>query len=242
MMSKAVCLLSLLLSTATSLAASPIKFPDGELPQETVMPVFDRKDVVLNRAVVTEKRFEVGLLGGWTPTDPFFSPLSYGASAGYHFDETHGVNVMFANRLGGTTEYTDQLNNVRNTPPLRLQNAPAPTYIALANYQASLFYGKMSFSKSVVGNLSLFATAGAGVLGLGDGTLPVASLGLGQKYYLTDSFGLRLDVRMLAYEGPDVVSRSLTDTKRTPTNSFFDKKLLFDSMLTLSAIFMFPGS
>lgn len=223
-------------------SATPLRFNESELPQETVLPVFERPDVVMNRAVVTAKRFEIGLLGGWTPTDPFFAPFSYGVSAGYHFTETHGLNVVFANRLSGTTEYSSQLNNVRNVAPLRLQNGPSTQYVTLLNYQASLLYGKMSFSKSIVGHLTTLVTAGAGVTAIGNQTLPIGAVGLGQKYYLTSSFGLRLDARLLVYEGPDLVSVSLSNTRQTQPNSAFAKRMFFDTMINLSAIFMFPGS
>ena len=235
-------ILPLILFSTAAYAAAPLKFPEAELPRETVLPVFDKPDVVLNRSVVTAKRFEIGVFGGWTPTDPFFNPFSYGANVGYHFTENHGLNILGSQRLGGNTQYTDQLNNLKGTTPLRLENAPNPQYLLLANYQLTAYYGKMSFSKETVGHLSLFGTIGGGVFGVGGEALPVLALGVGQKYYITADLGLRLDVRLLTYNGPYDVSKDLRGTTKTVANSQFDKKILFDTMLTLGAIYMIPGS
>lgn len=223
-------------------AAAPLKFPEQDLPQETVMPIFERPDVVMNRAVPTARRFEVGLAGTWTPTDPFFSPFGWGLQAGYHFNELHGLNFIYSHRLPGTTEYTDQLNNVKNVPPLRLQNAPSTQYVALLNYQATLMYGKLSLTKNWVSHLSTFVTAGLGATAIGTETLPIAAIGLGQKYYFSSSMGFRLDARLMGYEGPDVLSSSLTNDRSQVPNTRFGRAFMWDTMVTLSFIFLFPGS
>ena len=222
-------------------ASTNIRFPETDLPQETVRPVFDRPDVVMNQYIKTARRLELGLLGGWTPTDPFFSPYSIGISAGYHINETHGINLQWNQRLSGTTEYVDQLNNVQYQRPLKLQNAPSTKSVGILSYQANLFYGKISLTKNTVSHLSTFVTAGPAMIQLGDGTLLGVAAGIGQKYYLSQSLGLRFDARVLFYEGPDVVSRSLADTAGTPPNSTFAKRMFFDSVINVSFIYMFPA-
>jgi len=195
----------------------------------------------MNPYIKTARRVEAGLMGGWTPTDPFFSPYSFGLTASYHINETHGINLQYQMRTGGTTEYSDQLNNVKNTQPLNLQNAPSTKSMTFLNYQLNFFYGKMSLSKNTVSHLSTFATAGPALVQIGDATQIGFGLGLGQKFYFSKYLGLRFDARVVGYQGPNILSTSLANLKGTPANSAFQQRMFFDSVLNVSFIFMFPA-
>jgi outer membrane beta-barrel protein len=224
--------------------AEEIKFPEEELARESVLPIFDRPDSVQNRSVTTAHRFEFGLTGGWTMTDAFFNQISLGGIIAYHFNEVHGVNLMGSERMSGVSNNTDQLNTTKNVAPLNLQYAPAPKYLALVNYQYTAYYGKLSLSKLSVGNLSLFGMVGAGTIGIGDGTFPTLSMGIGQKYYFNRSFALRFDLLVLAYQGPDILASgvNLTNVNTVQPSSAFPKKTIFDTMLTVGGVYLLPGS
>lgn len=229
---------------STSLRAEEIKFPDEELARESVLPIFDRPDSVQNRVVKTAGRFELGAFGGWTMTDPFFNQLSLGGMASYHFSEVHGINFAFSSRLEGASSYSEQLNSVKGKAPLHLEYAPQTKFVGLANYQFTGFYGKISVSKQTVANISTFGLLGGGVVGIGETTNAALDFGLGQKYYLGRDFALRLDLLVLLYQGPDLLSPSvnLSGANASVSASSFPKKTYIDTMFTLGGVYLIPGS
>ena len=57
-------LFSFIVFAAFTARAETIEFPEEELSTESVLPVFDKKVVVRQRAVKTAGRFEIGVGGG----------------------------------------------------------------------------------------------------------------------------------------------------------------------------------
>lgn len=229
---------------ATRSQAETIEFPSEELATESVLPVFDQPTSVRNRTVSLAKRIEVGLLGGYALTEPFYNPLQFGGTLSYHFNEDHGINFYGATFLQGLSNEAAQLNPIPNTsPPIyaNLQYGPSPKYLAIASWQYSAFYGKLSFTKDYVMNLHLYGLAGVGMYGLGDASKPVLSVGLGQKFHITPSLSLRFDLRLLAYSGPDPTSINLQfKTTQQPSSAFSDK-LFFEGLLNFGVSYMLPS-
>jgi outer membrane beta-barrel protein len=224
--------------------AEVIQFPEDELAAESVLPIFDQPDAVKSRMVQTKNRVELGVSGGYSLTEAFFNPVSMGLNATYHFNEEHGFNFYYDYFFGGQSDYGKQLNPIPNTTPAinaNLQYAPSPKFLALANYQYTGYYGKLSLSKETVMNLGLYGLGGLGVIAIGDATKPVASIGLGQKFYFDSRFALRFDLRFLAYRGPDALSRALDKKTTEQTASYFDEKTVFESLLTFGAVYLFPA-
>lgn len=222
-------------------AAQQIEFPEEELASESVLPVFDHPVSVKNRTVNTSRRIEIGAMGGYALTEPFFNPMSFGLTGTYHINEDHGVNLFGLFYMGGQSDYSKQLNPIPPTQTnANLQYAPGPKYLVLANYQYTAFYGKMSIAKDYIMNLHLYGLAGAGMIGIGDVNKPAINFGIGQKFYITPSFALRFDLRMLIYQGPDPLSRRLDNVTSAQPASSFDEKLNMSPLLGFGAIYMFP--
>lgn len=218
-----------------------IQISEEELAAESVLPVFDQPDSVKSRNVVTARRFELGFQGGYSLTEPFFNPLSLGATLSYHINEDHGLNVYYTTFIPGESDYSKQLNPIpRRAINANLQYAPAPKYIALGNYQLTAFYGKLSLSKEMVMNLGLYALAGGGMIGIGDVSKPVVNVGIGQKFYFDSQFALRFDLRVLAYRGPNAVSSPLDQKTTVQPASYFEEKMFVDTLLSFGAIYMLP--
>lgn len=242
--------LAMLLSPRSVFAAPKrqvIEFPDEELASESVLPVFDHPEAVKNRLVPTEKRLELGIFGAYSLTEAFFNPLAYGANVSYHLNETSGINLMAQMYMSGISNYGKQLNPIPGpngtpgTTNLNIQYAPAPKYLLLANYQHTAFYGKISLTKDYVMNLSLYGLAGLGVMGVGDTTAPVASVGLGQKFYFGSSFAFRFDLRGILYNGPDVLSGPDLNLRTSEASaSEFSNKLQFGTLLSAGVVFLLP--
>jgi outer membrane beta-barrel protein len=225
-------------------AREVIEFPDEELAAESVLPIFDTPDSVKNRRIVTAKKIELGAQGGLSLVEPLFNELNFGVSGTYHFDEAHGVNLFGALFMPGLNNNGESLRNVKNSDGnpvnFNLQYAPAPSYLLQANYQYTPFYGKISLTKDLVMNLSLYGFAGLGAIGIGDSMFPAFSTGLGQKFYFTQQFALRFDLRFLAYQGPNIITTKLQGANRALPVSEFDTKVGFSSILSFGAVYLFP--
>lgn len=234
-----------LLSIASnSNAAEVIQFPEEELATESVLPVFDKPVSVMNRNILTAKRVELGLVGGLSLLEPFYNPYSVGVTGGYHFTEEHGLDFLFIHFMQGLSANGQNLNPIPNkTPPtnVNLQYAPSPQYLGIANYQFTGFYGKISIAKDFVMHLNTYGLAGGGMIGVGDSVYPILSLGIGEKLYFSPDFALRLDLRFMAYQGPDVLSKPLDTATGPRPASEFSQKLNYVSLLSVGFVYLFPA-
>lgn len=221
-------------------ATETIQFPDNELATESVYPVFDHPEGVKQRLVPTARRIELGVVGSYALTEPFYNPLSFGIMGSYHLNETHAINLLGLSFLSGTSNYSDQINETSNIK-FNAQYAPAPKYLFLGSYQYTAYYGKISLSKDTVMNLGLYGLLGIGMIGIGDASNPVFSLGIGQKFYLNRSFAFRFDLRALAYQGPDITSRNRSAITEVESASLYEKTLQFGSHISAGIIYLFPG-
>lgn len=221
--------------------AVKIRFPEDELAKESVLPVFDKRPAVLDRRVKTDGRVEVGGFAGSNLNEPFNSGRQYGLFATYHFTELHGFNFVYSYVPRDLTSYVkESLDPDLGTG---LNKAPFMKSYFLGNYQYTPYYGKISLTKSYTMNLSLFVTAGLGMVMIGDKSLPTASLGLGQKFYMSSNFALRFDLKMLAYNGPNVLqykgTGALKDSPGQASASSFKQELYLPLVLTAGAVFLF---
>lgn len=222
--------------------AETIQFPTEELATESVLPVFDQPTSVKNRTVSLAKRIELGLLMGYALTEPFYNPFQFGGTISYHFNETHGINIYGSTYLQGLSNEASQLNPIPGSLGVyaNLQYAPAPKYLAIASWQYSAFYGKLSLTKDYVINLHLYGLAGAGMYGIGDVSKPVIAVGLGQKFHFTPSLSFRFDLRLLTYQGPDPTSIRLDQKTSVQPASAFSERLFFEGLLNFGVSYMLP--
>lgn len=221
--------------------AETIEFPEEELATESVLPVFDNAKGVLNRAVQTEGRFEIGGGAGLALNEPFYNPMNFYIEGSYHFTELHGLNIKAMFLMDGLSDYGEQLKTNPNlSPTFDASEAPQPKNILLASYQLTAFYGKISLTKKSVMNLSLFGLAGAGLIGLDSGTqLPALNIGFGQKFYFSENLALRLDFRLIGYSGPDPTSQTLDPSDNvTPDEGSFKDEIFFNTYITGGVVFL----
>ena len=190
---------ALILWTGTAWAADVVELPKEELAQESVLPVFDNPVSVKNRAVVTQSHIEVGGYYGMALTEPIANVSKLGVTGYYHTSEDHAFGLLYSKNFAGESSYANQLNSKFK---LDFSRAPAPEYALMADYNLKMFYGKMSLSKSLVLNLSLFGTAALGTVKYAHKSYPAAALGVGEKFYLSHQWALRVDLRLYGHQAP----------------------------------------
>jgi len=235
-------LLSLLIVSVPLKAAETIEFPEDELAAESVLPVFDHPVSVKNKSVLTGKRWEVGPSFGMAMLEPFYNPMNYGGTLSYHLNEETAINVLGLVYAQGISSNAQGLNPIpKKNINANLQNAPAPQYLLLGNYQYTPFYGKISITKDWVMNLSAYGFVGGGLFAVGDSLNPALNFGVGEKLYFSPNWSLRVDFRIVAYQGPNVLSADLSTTTTVQSASKFGQKLQFPSLLNASLVYLFPG-
>jgi outer membrane beta-barrel protein len=226
--------------------AETIEFPEEELATESVLPVFDNPVSVKSRNVQTTKRFELGPQIGSHVSEPFYNPLNFGGTGTYHIDEIHGVN-FFATVFGsGLQESGKSLKNIQGVSnKINLEYGPHTQWMSLISYQHNAFYGKISLTKEAVMNLSLYGLAGIGAVNIGGKVFPAATVGLGQNFYITKSLALRLDMRFLVYQGPNVAggpNNPLIDATADVPVDQFQKRMFISSLLSGGVTWLIPNS
>ncbi len=224
--------------------ADEIEFPEEELARESTLPVFDKQRAVLNRTVLTDKRFELGVGGGLEMNEPYYNDYMFTIQGTYNFSETGAINVQGLMWMDGLSDYGTQLKAGRATPPnpfpqFDAAKAPHPVFGLFANYEFIAYYGKISISKQGVMNLNTFALAGLGYINMDSVSTVGLNLGLGQNFFITKNFGLRADLRWIIFQGPDPTSYKgdLLPSKAVKPGDFEDR-IYYNGQLGLAAIFI----
>jgi len=231
---------SLLLSMASVLPlarSQTIEFPEDELAQESVLPVFDKTVVVRNRAITTAGRFEIGGGLGLSLIEALYSNFVYGFNGAYHFDEIRGIQFQVLMQPEGLSSNGEKLKNGAAGVPFDPSRAPSPETFAMVNYQMTVYYGKISLTKQKSMNFSLFCLAGIGLVQFSDATEPALNVGFGQKFYFNPNMAFRFDLGLTMFQGPDPTSINLPPGPEL-SSSAFDSTLYFRSFLTAGLVFL----
>lgn len=206
-----ILLLVCFLTFSFQLEAAKIQFPDSELAQESVLPKFEDPEPVKSRNVETAGKIEPSLFIGWTLNDAFVEPLSIGGLLTYHFNEIHAAQLFGIKFSEDKNEYPDQIlaetngaADIRNTVAI-----PKPAY--LLAYQWTPFYGKISFTKQSVVNLSIYGDLGLGQIQIDEDSEFAYSFGVGTKLYFGSRFNVRVDYRFLLYNARNQIDASYGD-------------------------------
>jgi len=232
-------------------AAVTVKFPEKELAQESVLPLFDNTEAVKGRLVPIAGRLELGADIGFAMNEPFFKTERFGGHLGYNFDEIHGVTLIGQFYSNGLNQNGEAIYRPDERIFVRMDNAPQNRYNFFLNYQVTPFYGKISITKSFVMNLSLYGYAGIGAVGIGKENTEnslAGNIGFGQKFYMTKNFGIRTDLGFVIYNAPNYVQAntpllddpaiSTDDNPSEISASEFEKITNFDLQLSLSVFLL----
>lgn len=241
-MSKTIWILMALLIGAHAFA-DDIEVPEEELARETTLPVFSNRRIVLNRNVLTAKRFEIGVGGGLELNEPYYNTLVYSGQATYNFNETSALNVRGLFWAPGLSDYGTQLKNGRCPAQggkfcdFDASKAPHPKWSLIANYEFIAYYGKISVTKQAVMNLNTFGLVGLGYMSLDPLSTVVFDFGVGQNFFFTKNIGLRWDLMWLIFQGPDATSQQL-GSFNNPSAGSFASRIYFNAQLGVSMVFI----
>ena len=237
---KLLTLLSVLLFSMFSFS-EVIKFPTEELARESVLPKFNHTISVMNKNVPLKDRFEFNFGAGYALNEAYYNPLSFGGGATYYLSEIHGINVSVNQWADGVSNYAEQLQSGEGLESGTFDPSLAPSaeQLILINYQYNAFYGKISVTKQAVMNLSLYGLLGGGTIKVGDKNTFVLNVGLGQKFYFTPNWALRIDLNLYSYNAPDPASISLPTGSGQRSYDDFEIKNYISSNVSLGVAFIY---
>jgi len=239
-----ICLFGLL-SLSPLAQALKISFPDEELATESVLPQVDVPTMVLNRHISLKSRFEINTSLGLGLDEPFYFPFYPTGQLSFHLTEVHSISLLgiyYLPLLSSTGKQLKQGVGLSNNRAFDPSKAPYPQMSAFINYQYSPFYGKISLSKALNLNLSIYGFTGLClVVSNQNDRFPSANFGIGQKLYITKWLGLRGDLAFYGYYGPALAKLDLGTSVRGLKYSELSsdqKRLNLNILASLGVIFL----
>lgn len=247
MTKKTVLLLLLMLCSPWMSFADEIEVPEEELARETTLPVFDKRRIVLNRSVLTEKKIEIGAGFGIEMNEPFYNDYMFNVQGTYNLTDVHAIHILGLMWMDGLSNYGEQLKlgkpvsaqNPAGVDAFDASKAPHPVWALFANYEFIAYYGKISISKLGVMNLNTFAVGGLGYINMDSVSSFGLNLGVGQNFFFTKNFGLRFDLRYLIFQGPNASTKGVRlRPQDNPQPGAFEDRIWYNGQISLAGIFI----
>ena len=225
-----------LMAMSLPVQAVKVYFPDEELATESVLPFTNKPNMILNRNVPLKKALELSLGSGFGLTEPFYQTIYPQVQLGYSISNMHSIHLLGSYYFPKLSTSGERLADVgadgKDGERLYLdaRKVAYPQYSLSLNYQYTPFYGKISLSKKLVLNLSIYSFVGGGAIVSNDNDyFPLFRLGIGQKLYFFKSsnmtVGLRGDLGMEMYYGPAVARLDLGQDQTKISYQAAEKKI-----------------
>ena len=189
--------------------------------------------VVQNRTYTKAKKFELGVFGGFTSSDPFLDIRLVGASFGYHFTEYLGLNIVGWKTLVSPSSALKTFQDTRGATT----NTNEPRAFYGAEGSASLIYGKLSLLGSVILHYDFHFLLGGGLTNTESGNYATGILGVGQQLYVGNSVSFRVDYRLMPYH--EDIREKVIPTK---IGQVVGSRMNWSNTVTLGLTFLFGPS
>ena len=204
----------------------------------TAQTVGEQIVVITPRAHSKEGRFEVGAFFGWVANNPYLTYLPIEGRLAYHFAEGFSLEGTFGyypHFGSGTNRYSGPIKNrliedLRGEPHfVRAELYEQQELYAHFDLQWTPLYGKMNVvGLQNIAHWEIFLQLGAGFIGVFDfensgrntdrrnnpmRLSPTVNFGFGTRFWITDWFALRLDLRHFLFQrqfGNGGVTQNLT--------------------------------
>lgn len=212
--------------------------PEDELAQESVTPFFDNPASVLNRNVQDISTIDIGIFTGLAITEPIANTSKTGFALNYHFNYKHSFGLLFSQNSSGLSRDGEAL---KNDFGLDFTRAPSPKNTILIDYNYKMHYGKLSISRNTVINTSMYFSSSAGVLQYVHKSYPAIAIGIGEKFYMTNHFSLKLDLRLYAHNAPIPFKAGALRVGIDPVPSYdsFDERMTTTTNLEVGVNYLF---
>lgn len=213
-----------------------IKIDEDELPGESVIPKTDNKSSVINKKVTFKNRFLLEAVTGSVLDEPLLNSGYWLVRAGYYTTEEFYFGAGFKSRFGGKTSYGEQIAAL--TPPLLLDDVPAPTQSHFLAVGYNFFYGKLSFAKETVITASTRLDTDLGMQKVGGTDRPFIQSAVTQSFYFNRNVALGLSIGLSLAQVSDFTSVYIRSAP-APAESAYPTKIQFNQYLSGNLTFLF---
>lgn len=218
--------------------AAEVDVPKDELAQESVLPVFDNPLSVKSRNVQDAGAFDIGLFGGLAITEPIANTSKYGVSINYHLSTVHSIGLLWAINSTGLSK---DAQGLKTDFGLDFTRAPYPEYSLLGDYNYKLYYGKLSVTKNGVMNTSIYVSGTAGMIKYVHKTYPAIAIGMGERFYFTNNFAFKVDLRFFINNAPIPFKSGALRTGVDPVPNYdsFSERITYTTNLEFGVNYLF---
>ncbi len=163
-------------------------------------------DALQKRLYRKDQRWEFELYTGVIPNDEFFSYYPLGGRVDYFFAEDFGLEVWGSYLIRVASDLESFLEDNFNES-LIVDVPESLQWLAGVNFLWSPVHGKLGIFTDTLGHFDVHLAFGAGVIGTTVRQLekeesrivPAGNVGVGMRFFLTESIALRFDYRQFFY-------------------------------------------
>lgn len=168
--------------------------------------------VLQNRFFLKNLRPEFGLIGGSLLNEAYTDTKSFGVRLGMFFSEWVGAEVQYIRTSVADSADRRALNTMKFWKIPGAGDATAGNEVVTVDPEvnpvhqmtdvsviAAPFYGKLNLMNKLIVYSDLYLSAGISQVGTDQGDKTAFSYGAGQRFYLYDSWSVRLDFRTRSY-------------------------------------------
>ncbi len=205
------------------------------LPTESVFPLLDSEDMVMNRQLNHTHRFEVKADLLIALDELFNDNKLLGITAYYHLNNDLGFGLKYYQYPAAFNSYKQQFD----TKGVFIDRAPQPKSIFAASLVNRILYGKISVSKDLILPLTLEAQYDLGINKYGTQSLPYSAFSLSNKLYLQRKYIIDLSYTLQLHQVINPVSADIRQASPVPDESAFTKKIQFSQCLSIGLGYLF---
>lgn len=160
---------------------------------------------VQNRKYTASHEFSIG--GGSLPMDAFYKGYALSGAYTLHFNDLWAWELV--NGAYSFNVNTDLRRELESNWSVQPTEFPSLQWLGNSNLVFKPLYGKLAWLNGSLIYGELFFTGGPALAGYEHaGTFVGANLGLGLRFYLSESFSVRLDARDYYLLSPDDISNT----------------------------------
>lgn len=189
-------------------------------------------EVIQNKQYTKAGRLEVSPLFGLYQRVDFQDTKTVGGSLAYHFSELWGAELMGYHMLNSDSSVLKRFKETRNAT---IEFNQERFYFG-ASALFTPIYAKFSFLGKKISHFDLYVSPGIGITRTTE-VRPTVSLGVGQKFWVTPKWNIRLEYRWMRYSDRVNTNEGATAAKNGGPGYFDDTVTNQNLMLGVSYLF-----
>lgn len=201
---------------------------EEEAPSKVDPTTLDRVKAVPRKPVLKVLRLEIAPMFSVSINDAFFTHLTVGGNVVFYPHDSFGIGLSGTYFLANIKSDNQRVVRVGQTAVPAVFNHP--TGGGTLDLYWNPIYGKISLANSAIIPFDIYAVVGVGAMVAGPNVRPSFKAGLGQRFFVNEWFGLRIEVVDMVYND----TQQVNNQTRSDIQNFI--------MFNIGATFFVPPS